>query len=652
MTSQNIILTITMLVSDRIDTIEKCMKSLRHLLETVPSELIVVDTAGNQACMDVVRQYTDKIVPFQWCDDFSAARNAGVEKAQGQWLMYLDDDEWFESTGELEHFFLSGDYQNYSSAAYLIRNYLDRSGTQWRDSHVVRLVRREEGTRFIRKVHEQFFPLNSPVCYLKDYAHHYNYAHGSKEERDRHARRNIRLLIEDRRNFPEDTQITAQLIQEYAVAEEYFAAIELCKELWTDEENWKTIVRAQYATYAMGLELRMYLLQKRYADGYEAGRKMLEYLKMRDNVVLAKALVCNLMTELCYQFKKYRETLEYIDRFYVEKKEWDRYPDHYSLDAFSECARYVDDTEASRLKLLRIHIYVILKEWEKAENACNDVNWQDGDLSLQDHTASDIVSLTTHVPYHQAYSLILNVIYGKKDKRPALYSAIDKLEEQGKEILLKYLSRVSPEDAKLCSYHLIYAAKEGDRTTAVSALEKMKQEGYPFFLEDEAYWNSLQRLKINLNAYLTDFNQYRWMEMVQRLCNVVDLKVFEKAYLCLICGLEKTDLRYLSVSALLMEKRLREKEKVSGFGSAEEVWSDLFQLSQYWVSCAAVLYKEDVFMGKMFSAMPPCYQFAWYIMQAGAVKDQDHSLFLRKVADAAKAYPNLKELCKRVIRES
>ena len=62
---QEIILTITMLVSDREETIEKCMQSLVHLRTAVPSELIVVDTAGNEKCMSIVREYTDKIVPFE-----------------------------------------------------------------------------------------------------------------------------------------------------------------------------------------------------------------------------------------------------------------------------------------------------------------------------------------------------------------------------------------------------------------------------------------------------------------------------------------------------------------------------------------------------------------------------------------------------------
>ena len=44
----------------------------------VPSELIVVTTGTDVRIREIVSGYTDQIVPFTWCDDFSAARNAGM----------------------------------------------------------------------------------------------------------------------------------------------------------------------------------------------------------------------------------------------------------------------------------------------------------------------------------------------------------------------------------------------------------------------------------------------------------------------------------------------------------------------------------------------------------------------------------------------
>lgn len=104
-----LLLTISLLVSNRIDTIRKCMDSIKPILDSIPSELIVVDTGSTDGSIDIVREYTDNIVSFDWCDDFAAARNAGLEHAKGEWFLYLDDDEWFEDVTTIIDFFQSED---------------------------------------------------------------------------------------------------------------------------------------------------------------------------------------------------------------------------------------------------------------------------------------------------------------------------------------------------------------------------------------------------------------------------------------------------------------------------------------------------------------------------------------------------------------
>ena len=109
-------LTISLLVSNSIDTIEKCMNSLVPLLKQVPSELIIVDTGGTDGSIEIARKYADKVVPFTWCNDFAKARNAGLKEAQGEWFLFLDDDEWFEDVDSIIAFLNTNEYLNYNSA--------------------------------------------------------------------------------------------------------------------------------------------------------------------------------------------------------------------------------------------------------------------------------------------------------------------------------------------------------------------------------------------------------------------------------------------------------------------------------------------------------------------------------------------------------
>ena len=104
----NIQLTISLLASDRKETLGKCLESITPLLRELNSELIIVTTGEDPAVTELAKQYTSHIIPFTWCDDFSKARNAGLERAGGEWFLYLDDDEWFGDVSDILRLFKSG----------------------------------------------------------------------------------------------------------------------------------------------------------------------------------------------------------------------------------------------------------------------------------------------------------------------------------------------------------------------------------------------------------------------------------------------------------------------------------------------------------------------------------------------------------------
>lgn len=100
-----IILTVSILISNHYDRVKRCLESVKPLLDAMPSELILTDTGCNQELRDLLEEYTDHIIDFAWCQDFSAARNVGLQKAKGEWFLYIDDDEWFEDVQPLVFLF-------------------------------------------------------------------------------------------------------------------------------------------------------------------------------------------------------------------------------------------------------------------------------------------------------------------------------------------------------------------------------------------------------------------------------------------------------------------------------------------------------------------------------------------------------------------
>ena len=105
MNNEYILLSVSMLISGR-DEMEKSLKSLLYFKNAFPTEIILVDTGCNVEQRALAEKYADKIIDFTWCNDFAAARNAGLKEAHGEWFMFLDDDEWFENTEAIENFLL------------------------------------------------------------------------------------------------------------------------------------------------------------------------------------------------------------------------------------------------------------------------------------------------------------------------------------------------------------------------------------------------------------------------------------------------------------------------------------------------------------------------------------------------------------------
>jgi cellulose synthase/poly-beta-1,6-N-acetylglucosamine synthase-like glycosyltransferase len=75
-------LTVGMIVKNEEKNLEKCLNALKPLLDAVPSELIVTDTGSTDRTVEIAQKYTDHIIHYEWNDDFSAARNTGLDAAR------------------------------------------------------------------------------------------------------------------------------------------------------------------------------------------------------------------------------------------------------------------------------------------------------------------------------------------------------------------------------------------------------------------------------------------------------------------------------------------------------------------------------------------------------------------------------------------
>ncbi len=216
----DVILSIGLIVKNEEQNLARCLDSLESLMKEIPCQLIITDTGSTDKTVEIAKKYTEEVYSFEWCDDFAAARNFGLEKAKGKWFMFMDADEWFEDTAEIENFFTSGEYLQYDNAAHKIRNYLyilDKK--DYLDQYVTRLFKMGANTGFIGRVHE-YIPMTSNNKYLSSYIHHLAYAKDlDVHEQNDKKERNLALILKCRQEQPEDMRMGYLLAQEYKAAE-------------------------------------------------------------------------------------------------------------------------------------------------------------------------------------------------------------------------------------------------------------------------------------------------------------------------------------------------------------------------------------------------------------------------------------------------
>uniref|UniRef100_UPI004057969D glycosyltransferase n=1 Tax=Agathobacter sp. TaxID=2021311 RepID=UPI004057969D len=230
MQQKKIVLSIGLLVSNRKDTIRKCLDSLTPIRKAIPSELIIIDTGCDEEVRSILKEYADVLERFTWCNDFSKARNETLKYAHGEWYLYLDDDEWFADTKELIGFFQSGEYKNYGYASYVQRNYLDMQASQYTDAWVSRMTKLTHETHFESKIHEYIVPMKGNCKGLHSYVDHFGYVYETEEALWKHYERNALLLKEMIKEEPKNLRWRIQMAQEYRTVREWQKLYDLGEE--------------------------------------------------------------------------------------------------------------------------------------------------------------------------------------------------------------------------------------------------------------------------------------------------------------------------------------------------------------------------------------------------------------------------------------
>lgn len=122
----------------------------------VVCEQIVVDTGSTDRTVSLAEAMGAKVYHFPWIDDFSAAKNFAISKAEGDWIAFLDADEYIaeEEAKKLPPLLNQLDRTHY---AVLLTAWIhvDSAGKVFSGGVQTRIFKNMEGLRYKNRIHEE-----------------------------------------------------------------------------------------------------------------------------------------------------------------------------------------------------------------------------------------------------------------------------------------------------------------------------------------------------------------------------------------------------------------------------------------------------------------------------------------------------------------
>lgn len=204
---------------------------LRSVDGLVDEAIIGIDSRSSDRTLEIAirtGEYPTTVIPFDWCDDFSYARNLTLDAAHGDWVLVLDADERLTPAGAsairniLEVASPEPTDTSVLGIAFMLSNY-DLDGTLRSVFPTApRLFRRRPEIRYHRRVHEVPVWLPDPdkgevVLIGGDVSIvHFGYAPDVYDQRGK-SERNLGLLKLQVAEHPEDEHARAKLRQLEAV---------------------------------------------------------------------------------------------------------------------------------------------------------------------------------------------------------------------------------------------------------------------------------------------------------------------------------------------------------------------------------------------------------------------------------------------------
>lgn len=212
-------LSLCMIVKNEENCISRCLNSVKDVVD----EMIIVDTGSTDRTVEICSKFGAKVLNFPWNGSFADARNYGIDRATGDWILWLDADEELDpdDVTQIKKHLLQDEFDILTLR--LINFYGDIADMD-KVSEIAhhRIFRNGIGIKFVNKIHEVLhapeelhLTENGRIGFLNLKLYHYGYLNDVVSDKDKHNR-NLEML-EKEISLGEATPWTY-----YYIAAEYF----------------------------------------------------------------------------------------------------------------------------------------------------------------------------------------------------------------------------------------------------------------------------------------------------------------------------------------------------------------------------------------------------------------------------------------------
>lgn len=160
--NKNFSLALLMIVKNETANITNAIMSVKDIV----NQIVVVDTGSDDSTPSLASRLGAEVYFQKWNDNFSVARNFGLNHIREKWVLCLDADEFIDeaSIEELSNILQKiieneSNISNIGGINVLINNALGTAETAPSFKHrYTRLFRNHKNIRFIGRIHEQIRP--------------------------------------------------------------------------------------------------------------------------------------------------------------------------------------------------------------------------------------------------------------------------------------------------------------------------------------------------------------------------------------------------------------------------------------------------------------------------------------------------------------